>query len=376
MLTVAGCGDLLLDTSHAAPVATPAFAPTGDAVTDGVVDEDDAVTPRVAPVSRGALIEDERNTISVFQAASQATVYVTQKRAMRDWTRQVVEVPAGSGTGFVWDRAGHIVTNYHVVDGGRSFTVMLADGTELDATLVGGEPRRDIAVLKLTEPPADLTPIRLPPASQALQVGQKTVAIGNPFGLDNTLTVGVVSAIGRDVQGYGGVTIRDMVQTDASINPGNSGGPLLDSSAQLIGMNTMIFSRSGSSAGIGFAVPTKYVRKIVPDIIEYGRPQRVGLGVEIVHDQVARQRGIQGVIIESAQPGSPAHRAGLRGVVRDAQGARIGDVIVAVNGDAVRNFDDLYNLLDLHKPGETVTITVLRDGQRTDVPVPLYVLEP
>lgn len=369
---LAGCGEFLLQESHAASVASD----VDDAVADGEPDVSQARrTPRVTPPSRRALIEDERNTIDVFEAASQATVNVTQKRAMRDWSRQVVEVPAGSGTGFVWDRRGHIVTNYHVVDGGRSFTVMLSDGTELDATFVGGEPLRDIAVLKLADPPADLTPIRLPPAPDHLRVGQKTIAIGNPFGLDNTLTVGVVSALGRDVQGYGGVTIKDMVQTDASINPGNSGGPLLDSSGQLIGMNTMIFSRSGSSAGIGFAVPTKYVRKLVPELIEHGKPQRVGLGVEIVNDSIARRQGIEGVIIQATASGSPAAKAGLRGLQRSAQGTSLGDIIVAIDGEKVRNFDDLYNLLDLHSPGENVTVTVLRDGDSADVRVTLYVLQ-
>jgi S1-C subfamily serine protease len=328
----------------------------------------------VPPLSAGAFLEDERNTMAVFEAASKATVFVTQRQVVRDWSRGLIEVPKGSGSGFLWDDKGHVVTNFHVVDGSSSYTVTLSDGAEYPATLVGGEPRKDIAVLKIEAPQDKLTAIRLPPVPHDLRVGQKAIAIGNPFGLDNTLTVGVISAVGRDVEGYGGVTIRDMIQTDASINPGNSGGPLLDSQGQLIGMNTMIFSRSGASAGIGFAVPTSTVHRIVTQILTYGKPLNVGFGVTLLQDQQARRLGIRGVVIRDVNDNSPASRAGLTGMRRTQRGVMLGDVIVAIDGQPVNRYDDLYQLLDLREPGEVVQVRLVRDGQARDVAVEVALL--
>lgn len=367
-LVAVACADPVVDAT-AAPLQPPsAPAPAPDRDTHG------GVTARVTPLPAAALIEDERNTIAVFEAAQAATVYVTQKQVVRDWGRRLVEVPSGSGTGFLWDGDGHVVTNAHVVQGGRSFTVTLHDGSSHEARLVGVEPLKDIAVLKI-DAETPLTAIRLPPAGDPLYVGQKAVAIGNPFGLDHTLTVGVISALGRDVEGFGGVTIRDMVQTDASINPGNSGGPLLDSRGQLIGMNTMIFSGSGSSAGIGFAVPTQHIRRIVPQIIEHGRPLRVGLGVELVPDQALRRQGLKGVGIRAVTPDSPAAEAGLRGLRQGRYGWLLGDVIVAIDNEGIEDFDDLYNVLDTRRPGESVRVTVLREGRHEQVDVELTVLK-
>jgi S1-C subfamily serine protease len=224
--------------------------------------------PPVTPVSKEGKIEDERNTIEVFQRAAPSVVFVTQKQVVVDWLQgKAMEVPSGAGTGFLWDDKGHVVTNFHVVRDARALTVTLQNQKAYPARVVGSEPRKDISVLKIDAPRDVLRAISLPPSSDRLDVGQKVIAIGNPFGLDHTLTTGVVSALGRTVDGAGGVSIRDMIQTDAAINPGNSGGPLLDSRGFLIGMNTMIFSKSGAWAGIGFAVPVETIRRIVPELV-------------------------------------------------------------------------------------------------------------
>jgi S1-C subfamily serine protease len=319
--------------------------------------------PPVTPPSPGFRTEDERNSVQVFRAVAQSTVFVTQTRVVVDyWAGTAAEVPAGSGSGFIWNQDGYIVTNFHVIKGARNLTVTLHDHRNFEAEVVGAEPRKDIAVLKLRNAPANLVPIHVREKHVPLEVGQKTIAIGNPFGLDHTLTTGVVSALGREVQGIGGVTIRDMVQTDAAINPGNSGGPLLDSSGSLIGMNTMIYSQSGSSAGIGFAVPATAIQRVVPQIISTGRAESVGLGVHIDPSQRLEQRlNLKGVIVLQVVAGGPAEKAGLRGVSRSGNGISLGDVIVGVNDTAIEDYDDLYNTLDRFKAGDRVTLAVRRD---------------
>jgi S1-C subfamily serine protease len=321
-----------------------------------------------------AKTEDETNSISVFEAVAPATVFVTNTNIVLDRFARQVEVPAGTGSGFIWDTLGHVVTNHHVVQRARGFSVTLHDHRSFDADLVGSDPRKDIAVLKLREVPDNLRPIRVERGLE-LMVGQKTLAIGNPFGLDQTLTIGIVSALGRSVPGVGGVTIRDMVQTDAAINPGNSGGPLLDSSGRLIGMNTMIFSGSGSSAGIGFAVPVSSIIRIVPQIIKGGKADRIGIGVGIDPLQrFERQYGIRGVLVLSVPEDSPAAKAGLRGTTRTRRGVSLGDVIVAIDGEAVNNYDDFYNIVDRHQPGEKVVLMVQRGAQRVPLEVTLLLL--
>ena len=328
-------------------------------------------TPEVKAPSPAARLEAEQNVIDVFRAAAPATVFVTQKRLVRDYSMRALEVPAGSGTGFVWDTQGHIVTNYHVVDAGRArgtYSVTLYSQKTYDAQLLGGDPNKDIAVLKLLNCDEPLTPIRVLPQGGPLEVGQTAIAIGNPFGLDHTLTTGVVSAIGREVQGYGGVTIRDMIQTDASINPGNSGGPLLDSGAHLIGMNTMIFSKTGSSAGIGFAVPVATVRRVVPQIIDKGRVEHPGLGIEPLPDAYAARVGVKGVVITRTVAGGPAAKAGIRGLQQDRTGEiLLGDIIVGINEHKVKNYDDLYNALDRYKVGDEVEVKLVREGAPASV---------
>jgi S1-C subfamily serine protease len=352
----------------------PKAQPLGDAHAPASISAS-ATPPPVPPLPPGARIEDERNTISVFRTAAQSTVFVTQTRVVEDYfagTQQ--EVPAGSGSGFVWDDKGTIVTNFHVVDGARTVTVTFHDQQTFEAKVVGLEPRKDIAVLKVEAPAKLLVPIHVAKGEQ-LEVGQKAIAIGNPFGLDHTLTTGVISALGRQVQGAGGVSIRDMIQTDAAINPGNSGGPLLDSSGQLIGMNTMIYSKTGSSAGIGFAVPVSTISRIVPQIVKSGRAEQVGIGVSVDPMQkLERRLGMEGVIILHVPEGGAAAAAGLHGLTRTRRGIALGDVIVAVDGARVVHFDDLYTVLDQHKPEDTVKLTVMRGDAPVTLGIKLAVL--
>jgi S1-C subfamily serine protease len=333
-------------------------------------------------LSPGARIEDERNTIAIFEAMAPATVFVTQSAIVRDWlTMRAAEIPQGNGTGFIWDKHGHVVTNFHVVYSRRrapKLSVTLQDQKTYKAQLVGAEPRKDIAVLEIDAPEADLVPIRLPPAGYELETGQKAIAIGNPFGLDHTLTTGVVSALGREFKGIGGVTIRNAIQTDAAINPGNSGGPLLDSRGQLIGMNTIIVTGGGnaSSAGVGFAVPVEAIRRVVPQLIKYGKVRTVGLGIVVIRDELLTRRlGIRGVIVERVAPGTPAHEAGLRGIEQRADGVYLGDVIVGIDDKKIENYDDFYNAMESYREGQTVDVEIRREGRLVEVPIELVVLD-
>jgi S1-C subfamily serine protease len=331
----------------------------------------------IAPLSSSALIEDERNTIGVFRETAASAVFVTQKQVVLDyWAGQAVEVPAGSGSGFVWDEQGHIVTNFHVVQNARRLVVTLQDQSAHEAVVRGVEPRKDIAVLKIDAPKTKLRPIRQrDPKQLRLEVGQKAIAIGNPFGLDHTLTVGVISALGRSVDGVGGVTIRDMVQTDAAINPGNSGGPLLDSAGRLIGMNTVIFSKSGSSAGVGFAVPASTIQRVVPQIIRTGRAEELGIGIRIdVERRFERRAGVRGVVVLSVEPGGPAEKAGVKGLERTPLGLTLGDVIVGIDQTRVDDYDDLYNAFDSHQSGDRVKLKLRRGDQVVEVETELVTL--
>jgi S1-C subfamily serine protease len=330
------------------------------------------LAPTNAVAEDTALLPDERNTISVFQEVAPSVVFITSKVVRQGFFfTDTYEVPAGSGSGFVWDNQGHIVTNYHVVEEASALTVTLSDHSSYEAEKVGEEPSKDVAVLRIKAPGGKLKPVRIG-SSASLQVGQKVVAIGNPFGLDQTLTTGVVSALGREIKASNGRTIQDVIQTDAAINPGNSGGPLLDSRGQLIGINTAIISPSGSSAGIGFAVPVNTVNRIVPELIKYGRISRPGLGIQVVSDAIARRAGITGVIIGDVQRGSAAAKSGLRGLQRNRFGeAYVGDVIIGVNDKPVRNFGELGDALEQYKVGDMVTVKILRDGEQRSVRVQL-----
>ncbi|HVR97802.1 MAG TPA: trypsin-like peptidase domain-containing protein [Thermoanaerobaculia bacterium] len=319
------------------------------------------------------LADEERATIALFERSSPSAVFVTSLAVRQDiFSFNVQQIPQGNGSGFVWDRQGHIVTNYHVIAGADAAQVTLADHSTWDARLVGGAPEKDLAVLRIEAPADRLRPLPVG-RSEDLRVGQAVFAIGNPFGFDQTLTTGVISALGREILGFGNVPIRDVVQTDAAINPGNSGGPLLDSAGRLIGVNTSIYSPSGAYAGIGFAIPADAVSWVVPDLIRYGRIQRPTLGVELAPVQLARRAGIQeGALVVSVEPGSGADRAGLRGLQRDRTGRwELGDVIVAVDGEPVRSDGDVLLALEEKKAGDRVRVEVLRDGRRQTVEVPL-----
>ncbi|MGK0288959.1 MAG: S1-C subfamily serine protease [bacterium] len=304
-----------------------------------------------------ALTPDERNNIKVFKNSSRSVVFVTNKQVRRNsFTLDTTEIPKGTGTGFVWSKSGLIVTNFHVIRGASRVTIRLSDNTSWNAVLVGVAPDKDLALLRIKAPKNKLFPVKLG-NSNKLQVGNKVLAIGNPFGLDQTLTVGVVSALGREIKAVTGRKIHGVIQTDAAINPGNSGGPLLNTDGLLIGVNTAIYSSTGSSAGIGFAIPVNTVKKIIPQLRKFGRLIRPILGISVASDSLAKRYGIRGVIIKEAQIGYPAFRAGMKGITLDWSGNAIfGDIIIEVAGKKVRNNDDLLTILENHKAGDVVSV--------------------
>lgn len=325
---------------------------------------------------REDLDADERETIQLFQRASPSVVFITTMAVRRDlFSFNLLELPQGTGSGFIWSDQGYIVTNFHVLQGANTARVTLADQSSWEAQLVGIEPDKDLAVLKIDAPKARLRPLPIG-SSHDLAVGQKVFAIGNPFGFDQTLTTGVISGLGREIRSVTGRTIQGVIQTDAAINPGNSGGPLLDSRGRLIGVNTAIYSPSGAYAGIGFAVPVDTVKRVVPQIIRYGRVIRPGLGIRVAADQLAARLGLRGVLVLDVPPGSAAARAGIRPTRYDERGIiQLGDVIVGVDDKPVQTSDELFNLLEARQVGDTVMITVQRDGQTRRLPVTLQALQ-
>ena len=327
-----------------------------------------AVPREVTP--RGDLSSDESLTISLFRRASPSVVNITTLAVRRDFfTLNLLEIPEGTGSGFVWDKAGHIVTNFHVIQNADVAQVTLADRSTRKARKIGVAPDKDLAVLRIDVPKNGLRPIPIG-TSNDLRVGQKVLAIGNPFGLDQTLTTGVISALGREIESVTRRPIQGVIQTDAAINPGNSGGPLLDSAGRLIGVNTQIFSPSGASVGIGFAIPVDTVNRIVPQLIRHGRVIRPGLGVQVAEEQLARELGLPGVLIVDVAPEGAAAKAGIRPTRRDFSGQVIlGDVIVALDGKQIESVNDLYLVLEQYGIGETVTLTILREGKRHKVRV-------
>jgi 2-alkenal reductase len=326
-----------------------------------------AETPRpVAP--RGDLAESERTTIELFQRVSPSVVHVFARPSGRDL--MLMEGGGGegggvqTGTGFIWDAAGHVVTNNHVVQGARPVVIRLSSGEMAEAEVVGTAPNYDLAVLRLGRVARLAAPIPIG-SSADLKVGQAAYAIGNPFGLEQTLTTGIVSALQRRLPTSEGREIADAIQTDAPINPGNSGGPLLDSAGRLIGVNTAIYSPSGASAGIGFAIPVDVVNRVVPQLIRGGRMPNPGIGIMAGEEAVTARLGIEGVVVVRTLPGSPAARAGLRGV--DQRTGELGDVIVGVNGKPVRRLSDLTAEIERSGIGQSVELTVERNGRPTTV---------
>jgi S1-C subfamily serine protease len=328
------------------------------------------------PVSitpRGELADLEKSTIALFSARQSSVVHITTLAVRSDpFRRRALEVPRGTGSGFVWDGSGHVITNFHVIEGADAARVTLFDQTAYEAKLVGASPRNDIAVLRIDTGDAALAPVPIG-TSHDLSVGQQVYAIGSPFGLDYTLSTGVISGLGREIQGMMGLPIRGAIQTDAAINPGNSGGPLLDSGGRLIGMNTSILSPSGASAGIGFAVPADTIARVVPMLIRYGREVRPTLGVELAEDALTQRLGLNGALIVNVLPGTPAEKAKLVPTEQDPGTGRItlGDVIVGVDDAAVQTTSDLYLALEGHKDGDEVVLHLMRNGKALDVKLAL-----
>ena len=330
-----------------------------------------AVTPR------GPLAADETANIAVFKNVSPSVVNITTLENQRNlFSLDVFQVPKGTGSGFVWDERGLIVTNFHVIQGASVARVTLSDQSEWNAKLVGAFADRDLAVLRIDAPREKLRAIAIG-SSRDLVVGQRVYAIGNPFGLDQTLTVGIISALNREIQSINQRTIRGVIQTDAAINPGNSGGPLLDSAGRLIGVNTAIYSPSGASAGIGFAIPVDEVNRIVPRLIRDGKITRPTFGIQAASPQVhAALRLPKGIAIVGVVARSPAEAAGIKPFLRGAKGEIIaGDIIVAMDGKIITTLDEFLDVLERHGSGDTVAVTVLRGGTTIELSVRLGAAE-
>ncbi|HHB80046.1 MAG TPA: trypsin-like serine protease [Saprospiraceae bacterium] len=312
----------------------------------------------------GALNSTEDAIIHLFDATAPSVCFITTSNVRRDyWTRNIQEIPRGTGSGFVWDKDGNIVTNYHVIKGADKAQVTLADQTTWEASLVGIAPAKDLAVLKIKAPKKSLMPIKTG-SSNHLRVGQFVMAIGNPFGLDQTLTTGVISALDREIQSQTGTPIRGAIQTDAAINPGNSGGPLVNSNGELIGVNTSIYSPSGASAGIGFSIPAGEINWVIPELIKYGKIKRPSLGIELARSI----RGVQGAVIYHVYEGSNAEKAGLRPTTVDRYGqVYLGDVIVAIDDTEVKNNDDLQLAIEKHKAGDVVKLSIIRSNEEKTI---------
>jgi S1-C subfamily serine protease len=329
------------------------------------------VPPPVIP--RADLSELEKSTVALFSTRSKSVVHITTVTLQQDIFRlNALEVPQGMGSGFVWDTAGHVVTNYHVIRDAHVARVTLPDHSVWEAKLVGKSQRNDIAVLRIEAPNADLSPIVVG-SSHDLAVGQQVYAIGSPFGLDYTLSTGVISGLGREIEGLMGLPIHGAIQTDAAINPGNSGGPLLDSSGRLIGMNTSILSPSGASAGIGFAVPVETIARAVPELIQYGSEVRPTLGVQFAADALTRRFGMTGALVLAVVPDSPAARANMRPTRQDPKTGRIalGDIIGSIDDKLINSNSDLYLALENYKAGDRVKLGITRDGQPLELELEL-----
>ncbi len=326
-----------------------------------------------AITARGTLAGDEQNGIEIFASISPSVVYITSVEVHRNFfSLNAYEIPKGTGSGFVWDKDGRIVTNYHVIEDASRVHVTLEDNTTWKAVLIGASPEKDLAVLQISAPAGQLYPIPVG-ESHNLLVGQRVYAIGNPFGLDHTLTSGIVSALGREITSVSGTPLRGVIQTDAAINPGNSGGPLLDSAGRLIGVNTAIYSPAGVSAGIGFAVPVDQVNDVVPDLIKYGKILKPSLGISVATPQLARRLSIDGVLIIKVEKGSNVDKAGIIGTTQRRGQVILGDIIIGVNGNEVHDSRDLARILNTFKIGDIITLKIVRNKEKFQVDV---VLEP
>jgi len=311
--------------------------------------------------------EDEANSTEIYQKASPAVVHVRSTALQRSFfSRNVREVPQGSGSGFVWDKNGLVVTNFHVIRGANRLLIELHDQTQWEAQVIGVAPEKDLAVLRIEAPESVLFPLPVGDSTE-LEIGRKVLAIGNPFGLDTTLTTGVVSALGREMEAPNRRIIRNVIQTDAAINPGNSGGPLLNSLGQLVGVNTAIYSPSGGSAGIGFAIPVNTVKEVVPQLISFGRLYRPVIGIELASDEWARRYRIEGVPIVRVFPGLPASAAGMSGAWKNYRGEIVlGDIIVRIDNQVIESSDDYLSFMEQKKPGDEILIVTELNGEERE----------
>ncbi|MCA9135802.1 MAG: trypsin-like peptidase domain-containing protein [Planctomycetales bacterium] len=334
-----------------------------------IAGEPRAVTPR------GELADFEKTTTAIFQNSSPSVVYLTTRsRVASPFARRAIEVEAGSGSGFMWDNQGHIVTNFHVLQEASSARVVLWDQSSYEASLVGGSPDHDLAVLRIAAPPEKLRPVPIG-ESDSLMVGQSVFAIGNPFGLNQTLTTGVVSAKSRTIESPTGRSIEGVIQIDAAINPGNSGGPLLDSAGRLIGVNTAIYSPSGASAGVGFTIPVDTVNRVVPQIIAKGRYEPPQMGIRVnseISDAVTSRLGVKGVLLLDVADNGGAAAAGLQGtVIGRSSVVQIGDILQAIDGQPISNLNEMLSTLEKYSPGDSVKIDYLRDSKTETATVTL-----
>lgn len=329
-----------------------------------------AYTPSMVP--ERVLTNEETATINLFEGAANSVAFINTSTYRQDyWTRDITEIPQGNGSGFVWDKEGHVVTNFHVIENADKATVTLSDQSTWEADLVGYAPEKDLAILRIKVPKEKLTPIPIG-TSEDLLVGQSVFAIGNPFGLDQTLTTGIISALGREIKTRSGTPIRDVIQTDAAINPGNSGGPLLDSQGRLIGVNTAIYSPSGAFAGIGFSIPVDQVNWVVTDLIKYGRVKRPALGIDLFAQSIVSRAGIEGAVVSNVQPGSAAAKSGLQPTRRNNRGEIVlGDIIVGVNNEKIATNADLLLSIEKFKAGDEVDLVLIRGDKKTTVKVVL-----
>ncbi|MFQ6059479.1 MAG: S1C family serine protease [Anaerolineae bacterium] len=379
MVGLLGCNLFSLSEQALQPTTTPTPAPTPTPLVIVVTP-----TPLSPAAYQGVDIEEQLVT-NVYQRVSPAVVNITSRAYTYDFFFNVVP-QEGTGSGFVYDTQGHIVTNYHVVEGAEEIEVTMADETKVPARVVGVDPSNDLAVIKIEVPPEKLHPVELGD-SRALRVGQRVIAIGNPFGFQGTLTTGVISSLGRVIQSPDERFIGEIIQTDAAINPGNSGGPLLDSRGRVIGVNTAIFSPSRASAGIGFAIPVETVKRVVPELIAKGRYPHPWLGVDTfsITPEIARslrRGGIdmpvdRGVLVVGIYRGSPAHRAGLRGGTQRVRLGNLilpvgGDIIIAIDGAEIKDAQDLTVYLETRtRVGQTIEMTLVREGQERTIEVQL-----
>ena len=329
-------------------------------------------------ISDASAVSDEQNSIEVYRTLAPGVAFITTSERV-DYFGEELERKSGNGSGSVIDAQGHILTNYHVVEGASKLTVSFGGDKVYAATVVGGDPDTDLAVIKITPPSMGLTIISLGD-SDRLNVGQKVLAIGNPFGLDRTLTTGVISGLQRPIRGQNGRPMEGAIQTDASINPGNSGGPLLDKYGKMIGINAQIYSRTGTSNGVGFAIPVNIAKRVMPQLIQFGEVRRPKLSANLSSVEQLRRQGVRlpvesGLLVREALDGGAAKNAGIRGLAQDVDGdVVLGDIITNVNGEKMNDLDDLYRFLDKKQIGETIQVEIYRSGKTLTVPVKLLPL--